>query len=102
MKFLVLCTIEPRRADAQARQSAMDALVAAGFKPVGSECVGGLRYGMPDCALGEFRALTPEVLRRRIESDLTLRFASRKLEVGFQLCVNAVSDAQDSRNGMAV
>lgn len=102
MKFLVLCTFELRRADERVRQAALAELVAAGFKPVGGENVGGLRFGLANCALGEFRAPANGLLERRIENDLKLRFASRGIEARFTVCANPLPAAQDARDSMAM
>lgn len=101
MRFLVLCQYALRASHPAADpRTVAAALATAGLGPVESSVADGMQFGPGNTAVGEFRAPTAQALRRRIESDLALRFAHLGVEVDIRLCVAPVEE--QSRRDVAV
>lgn len=98
MKFIVLCSYELRHAARGDAALAEQELADAGFKPVGFErTAGGLRFGLPMAAIGEFRAPGADLLRTRLLQDLVLRFRSLRLDATFSIHIKPALEADATR-----
>jgi hypothetical protein len=103
MKFMVLCLFELASTDTRDRQTAIECLDATGLKAVGHEAVGdGSCFGLANAAMGEFRAPTAGILKRRIEADLRLSFERCKLDARTTVCIVASHPLTGARDDVAV
>jgi hypothetical protein len=59
-------------------------------------------FGLADAAMGEFRAPSADILRRRIEATLQLALEQRKIDARTTVCITPSHPLKEHRDDIAM